>query len=116
MNNNQNHSTLKKYKESLDYLFKLKNSRIIAEKLLKNGDAEKKLKNYEKAIEQYTIAYKLYQEENNIYGEATSLKSIGDVWKIENKYPEARKYYQQALNKFHINGNIEKEITILKLI
>ncbi len=116
MNNNQNHSTLKKYKKSLDYLFKLKNSRIIAEKLLKNGDAEKKLKNYEEAIEKYTVAYKLYQEENNIYGEAISLKSIGDVWKIENKYPEARKYYQLALNKFHINGNMEKEISILKLI
>ncbi len=116
MNNNQNHNTLKKYKKSLDYLFKLKNSRIIAEKLLKNGDTEKKFKNYEEAIEKYTIAYKLYQEENNIYGEATSLKSIGDVWRIENKYPEARKYYQQALNKFHINGNIQKEITVLKLI
>jgi membrane protease YdiL (CAAX protease family) len=116
MDNNQNHSTLKNYKKSLNYLFKLKNSRIVAKKVLEIGDEQKKLMNYDKAIEKYIVAYKLYHDEKNNSGEAVSLKSIGDVWKIENKYSEARNYYNQALNKFHIIGNHQMEIIILKLI
>ena len=85
MDNNQNHSTLKNYKKSLNYLFKLKNSRIVAKKVLEIGDEQKKLMNYDKAIEKYIVAYKLYHDEKNNSGEAVSLKSIGDVWKIENK-------------------------------
>jgi membrane protease YdiL (CAAX protease family) len=116
MNNNHNRNTLKNYKKSLNNLFKLKDSRIIAKKLLEKGDEQKKLMYYEKAIEKYIVAFKLYQDEKNISGEAISLKSIGDIYKLENKYPEARNYYQQALDTFHIIGNHQMEITILKLI
>ncbi len=116
MINNKNHSTLKTYKKSLNYLFKLRDSRIVAKKLLEMGDKQKELMNYEKAIENYIVALKIYQDEKNISGEAKSLKLIGDIWISENKYPEARNYYQQALNKYNIIGNHEMEINILKLI
>ncbi len=116
MSNNQNHDTLKTYKKSLDYLFKLRNSRIVAKKVLEMGDEQKNLMNCEKAIENYIVAYKLYHDEKNISGEAVSLKSIGDVLKIENEYSKARNYYEQALNKFHIIGNHQMEVNILKII
>ena len=74
MINNKNHSTLKTYKKSLNYLFKLRDSRIVAKKLLEMGDKQKELMNYEKAIENYIVALKIYQDEKNISGEAKSLK------------------------------------------
>lgn len=116
MSNNQHPGSLDDYKNSLDYLYRVKDTRVVAKKLLEMGDEQKRLKNYEKAREKYIVAFKVYQDEGNVLGEASALKDIADLWKTENRYPEARKYYRKALKRIRMTGNHHMESDILELI
>lgn len=116
MNSNQNIISLEGYKKSLVCLFDIKNTKIAAKKLLEMGDEQKELGNHEEARKKYVVALEVYRDEKNILGEALALKSIGDLWKMENGYPKARKYYWQALNKANIVGNRYMETNILHCI
>lgn len=117
VNNDKNsYELLESYNKLLERFGNLKNGRMAARVLIKIGDVYKGLMNHENAIENYNLALKLFHDEKDTWGEAFTLKSIGNLWKMEKVYSEARKFYQQSFEKFQIIGNLEMEKNILKLI
>lgn len=115
-NDHDSHKTLESYRRALEFFSKIKNSREAAKKLLDLGHLYKDLRDHEKAMVNYNLAYQLYKDEKDIYGEAIAFKFMADIYKEENNYSEARRYYQKALNKFHNFEDYQMEKTILALI
>jgi membrane protease YdiL (CAAX protease family)/predicted negative regulator of RcsB-dependent stress response len=106
------YKSLDKYQKSLEQFSQLKSGLFAAKILLKIGDLYRELEDNDQALENYQIALKLYQDEENYSGEALSLKSIGEIWKEKKEYAEARKYLKQSLQ---INKEI-KDYRMMKNI
>lgn len=107
---------LESYNKLLEKFGNLKSGSMAARLLIKIGDIHKSLTDYGKARENYSLALKLFNDEEDIWGEAFTLRSIGNIWKMEKVYSEARKYYQESLKRFQKVGNLEMEKNILRLI
>lgn len=117
VNTNKNsYELLESYNKLLEKFGNLKSGSMAARLLIKIGDIHKSLTDYGKARENYSLALKLFNDEEDTWGEAFTLRSIGNIWKMERIYSEARKYYQQSLKKFQKVGNLEMEKNILRLI
>lgn len=116
-NNDKNsYRLLENYNNLLEQFGKLKKGHMAANILIKIGDLYKDLMNHGKAMENYNLALKLFHDESDIWGEAFTLESMGNLWKSAKIYSEARKFYQQSLENFKVVGNLEMEKNILNRI
>lgn len=61
------------------------------------GDAYLDLKQYEKALDSYNRALKIYQMSSNREGEANTLSYIGNVYKSQGNSQQALYHYSEAL-------------------
>ena len=116
-NNDKNsYRLLENYNNLLEQVGKLKNGHMAANVLIKIGDLYKDLMNHGKAMENYNLALKLFHDEEDTWGEAFTLESMGNLWKSAKVYSEARKFYKQSLENFQVIGNWEMEMNILNRI
>lgn len=116
-NNGKNsYRLLETYNNLLEQFGRLKNGQMAAKVLIKIGDLYKDLMNHGKAMENYNLALKLFRDEDDTWGEAFTLESMGNLWKSVKVYSEARKFYQQSLENFQVIGNLEMEKNILNRI
>ncbi|WP_052376203.1 CPBP family glutamic-type intramembrane protease [Methanobacterium arcticum] len=116
-NNDKNsYRLLENYNNLLEQFGKLKNGHMAAKVLVRIGDLYRDLMNHGKAMENYNLALKLFHDEDDTWGEAFTLESMGNLWKSAKVYSEARKFYQQSLENFQVIGNWEMEKNILNRI
>ena len=97
------YKSLESYEKSLEKFGQLKNGFFAAQILLKIANLYQDLNDYEKAIENFKLALKLYQDENSYLGEGLTLKSIGEMWKERKGYSEAREIFWAILKGLPAN-------------
>ena len=107
---------LKYYKKALNHSKTSDNRIDEADAYLNLGNVYMALKNYTESLKQYKKSYKIYKKYKNPEGEGYSLTGQGINYEKLEDHDQARKYYENAINKFQSINDTERAGIVHSLI
>ncbi|HEY9632230.1 MAG TPA: tetratricopeptide repeat protein, partial [Coleofasciculaceae cyanobacterium] len=80
-----------------------------AERLIKQGNRQRRAREFTAALESYQQALKIYQELKNPPGEMKALRGVSRVYLAQKNYPQAIAFAQQQLDLARKSQDYERE-------